>query len=308
MIEPRAPRRFPASPAAALVLVALLAPPRARAQEQDGWNAPEALALIARARDARQADAVDHERRAYQATATGHVFFLADRPTTGERTLIKADQIAIEVYWRAPRATRQRIIGQRDQKVLPTNIRYHLDHLTVVQDDFGDVILIGDGDEVSSVAHPAAAGSEGIYDFALGDAIAIAFPEGGEVQVQEIRVRPRALDRPGFVGSVYVDRASAAVVRMTFTFTPASYVDSYLDYIRISLDNSLWEGRWWLPYKQEIEIRRELPQLDFLVGSVIRGRFDVGDYVLNPDLPDDLFTTNRVTIVPEAERRAYAFA
>ena len=53
--------------------------------------------------------------------------------------------------------TRQRIVGMRDQKVLPTNIKYHLDHLTVVQDDFGDVIRIGDGDEVSTVLHPACA-------------------------------------------------------------------------------------------------------------------------------------------------------
>ena len=42
-----------------------------------------------------------------------------------------------------------------------------------------------------------------------------------------------------------------------FTFTPASYVDPYLDYIRVSLDNALWLGRHWLPRRQETEIRRE---------------------------------------------------
>ena len=290
-----------------LLLFLALAPTAASAQEPE-WNAPWALALIARAQGVRQRSSGDPDLRGYQASATGHVFFLVDRPGQERRTLIKADQIALEVFWRAPRDTRQRIVGQRDEMVLPTNIRYHIDHLTVVQDDFGDLIRIGDGDEVSEVAHPAAPGAEGVYDFRLGDSLSIAFGgAGGEVQVQEIQVRPRDAGRPGFVGSVYVDRASAAIVRMTFTFTPASYVDSYLDYIRISLDNSLWEGKWWLPYRQEVEIRRELPQLDFLAGSVIRGRFEIGGYAFNQDMPDGFFQGSRVTAVTEEQRRAFAF-
>src|SRR5262245_10882703 len=92
-----------------------LAPGAAQAQETEAWNAPDALALIARAREVRQATAGDPAHRAYQALATGHVFFLVDRPSTDQRTLIKADQIAIEVFWKAPRSTRQRIIGMRDE-------------------------------------------------------------------------------------------------------------------------------------------------------------------------------------------------
>ena len=125
--------------------------------------------------------------------------------------------------------------------------------------------------------------------------------------MNEVQVRPKRLDLPGFVGSVFLDRANAAIVRMNFTFTPASYVDRYLDYIRISLDNSLWEGRWWLPFRQEAEIRREMPALDFLAGSVIRGRFEISGYTFNLPLPDELFMGTPVTAVPEAEREAYPF-
>ena len=101
----------------------------------------------------------------YTATGTDAVVTI----TTDDLTLIKADQIALEVYWRAPADTRQRIVGLRDQRVLPTNIRYHLDHLTVVQDDFGDLIRLGDGDEVEAVVHPAAPGSR-----CAGDPVAAA--------------------------------------------------------------------------------------------------------------------------------------
>lgn len=291
-----------------LATVLLGGPGRVRAQEDRGWNARRAMDLMERARQRRLSTVVDTAFRAYRAEARGYVYFFLDRPETEDRTLVKADQIALEVYWQAPDRTRQRIVGLRDRKVLPTNIHYHLDHLTVVQDDFGDRIRMGDGDEVSEVVHPAAPEAASLYDFRLADSLSLRYGGGtDEVRVYEIRVRPKDPERPGFVGSVYLDRASSAIVRMSFTFTPASYVDPYLDYIRISLDNSLWLGRHWLPYRQEVELRREIPQLDFLAGSVIRGRFEIGPYEINPDLSPILFLGPRVTALPQARRETYPF-
>lgn len=291
------------------------APATAVLQEQaapvtppDVWNAPRALELMERAVQVRQNAAVDTAMHTYQADARGFVYFFIDRQGESERTLVKADQIALEVYWRAPNDTKQRIVGLRDEKVLPTNIRYHLDHLTVVQDEFGDLIRLGDGDEVAAVLHPAAPGAGRHYDFRLADSLTLTFTGGREpVRVYEIEVRPRDLDSPGFLGSVFLDRATATIVRMNFSFTPASYVDPYLDYIRISLDNGLWLDRFWLPYRQEVELRREMPQLDFLVGSIIRGRFEIGNYRFNDSLPDALFLTRGVSAVSEEQRRAFPF-
>ena len=75
----------------------------------------------------------------------------------------------------------------------------------------------------------------------IGLIAAISFPAVGNepVRVYEVEVRPKDMGRPGFLGSIFLDQRSGAIVRMNFTFTAASYVDSYLDYIRISLDNSL---------------------------------------------------------------------
>jgi len=275
-----------------------------RSERAGGWNDPAVLALVRRARVRRHATGVDTSFRSYSARARGYVYFFFDRRDSDQRTLVKADQVALEVYWKAPNHTKQRIVGLRDRKVLPTSIRYHLDHLTVVQDDFADLIRIGDGDEVAAVLHPIGPNSEAYYDFRLADSLSVRY--GGntdEVRVYEVQVRPKDLDGPGFLGSVYLDRATAAIVRMTFTFTPASYVDPYLDHIRISLDNSRWLGRYWLPYRQEIEIRREIPQLDFLAGGVIRGKFEIGGYTFNQDLPDALFAGRRVsTVAPEARK------
>lgn len=278
------------------------------AQEAAGWDDSRALALVEAARAVRQASAVDSTLVAYQSRAQGFVYFFLDRPDEEEHTLIKADQLALEVYWRAPGDTRQRIVGMRDEKVLPTNIRYHLDHLTVVQDDFGDRIRMGDGDEVEAVVHPAAPGAEAVYQYRLTDSLSLNYVGLTEpVRVYQVQVRPRDLEAPGFVGTLYLDRASGAIVRMAFTFTPASYVDPYLDYIRISLDNALWLGKHWLPYRQEVELRRELPQLDFMAGSIIRGRWEVRGYEFNPELPDLLFSGPRVTAAPQRLRDSYVF-
>jgi hypothetical protein len=300
------------SPRASLPLLALLLPllsaSSLAAQTGEAWNSQRVLELVARARAVRHSAAVDPGLHSYQGEARGYVYFFIDRPDSDERTLVKADQVAVELFWEAPNRTKQRIVGLRDEKVLPTNIRYHLDHLTVVQDDFGDHIRLGDGDEVERVLHPAGPDSEAAYDFLLADSLSITYGDGAEeVRVYEIRVRPKNFDRPGIIGSVFVDRTTASIVRMNFTFTPTSYVDPYLDYIRISLDNSLWMGKYWLPYRQEAEVRREMPMLDFLAGSIIRGRFEIGRYDFNTRLDPTLFLGRRVTAAPEAERLAFPF-
>ncbi len=246
--------------------------------------------------------------RSYSSTARGYVYFYLDREDTGERILVKTDQIALEVFWQAPDRFKQRIVGLRDEKSLPTNIHYHLDHLVVVQDEFGDLIRIGDGDEVEAVLHPAAPGSESVYDFLLADSVTLNLPATSDtVRVYEVQVRPKDFEVPGFVGSVFLDQAEKSIVRMSFTFTPASYVDPYLDHISISLENGLWMGKHWLPFRQQLEIRREIPYLDFPAGSVIRGSFEVRDYEINPPLPSALFTGRTVTALPEAARRAFPF-
>lgn len=214
------------------------------AQSRPDWNSPRALDLVARARELRHSAAVDSSFHSYQASAQGYVYFFFERPDSGERTLVKADQVALDLYWRAPNETRQDIVGQRDQKVLPTDIRYHIDHLSVVQDDFGDYIRVGDGDEVEAVLHPVGPDAESAYDFLLADSLSVSYAGGSEeVRVYEIRVRPRDFDSPGFVGTIYLDRTTSAIVRMRFSFTPASYVDPFVDHIRIALDNSCgWAG------------------------------------------------------------------
>jgi len=164
----------------ALVLTAIAGSPTgASSQSPTGtWNGSEVLELVRRARTLRNSTAVDPEFRSYTSDARGYVYFFVDRPDATENVLVKVDQIALDLYFVAPNTTRQRIVGRRDQQVLPTSIRYHLDHLTVVQDDFGDFIRLGDGDEVEAVAHPLGPLGEDVYDYQLYDSLRISYVSG----------------------------------------------------------------------------------------------------------------------------------
>lgn len=284
------------------------APPQEAPSAATRWNEPLVLRLIERAREQRQSVTVDSALTSYQARALGNVYFFVDRADSAQQVLVKGDQVALDLYWRAPNETQQWIVGRRDERVLPTTIRYHLDHLTVVQDDFGDFIRLGDGDEVEAVVHPVAPGAEAVYDYALTDSLRLSYAGGQEVvRVYEISVRPKDLKSPGYVGTIFVDRDRAAIVRMNFSFTPASYVDGHLDYIRISLDNALWMASHWLPYRQEVEIRREIPYLDFMAGSTIRTTFDIREYDFNVDIPDDRMRGRGVRTVSPNQQRAFEF-
>ena len=290
---------------AALALAALAGP----AAAQDGeWNAPRALELVQRAQERRQVALSDTGMVDYQADARGYIYFYLDRRETGERTLVKTDQVALDVFWKAPSYSKQRIIGLRDERNLPTDIQYHEDHLTVVQDNFGDLIRLGDGDEVRDVMHPAAPAGPSLYDYRLADSTTIRLPGSAEpVRVYKLQVRPRDPSRPALVGAVFVDRRQGDIVRMEFTFTRVSYVDPQLDYINVLLENGLYKGRFWLPNRQQVELRRELPELDLPAGGMIRGTMQISNYRFNQGLQESLFAGRRVVSVPHAQREGFAF-
>jgi hypothetical protein len=273
------------------------------------WNSDAALALARRGVERRTAAAQDTALSDYKARAHGFVFFLGQfGEGLGEPPrLIKADQLELEVYWKAPRLSKQRIVGWRDRAELPTDINYHEDHLGIVQNNFGPLIRLGDGDEVRDVPHPLSPLGAGVYDFALGDTLIIELPERA-VRVITLAARPKDYGRPRIVGTLYLDAETADLVRLRFSFTAAAYRDPQIEDVSIVLDNALWESRWWLPYRQEIEIRRRATWLDIPARGIIRGRWEIDGYVFNLGLVAAWFVGREITALPQAERDAFAWA
>jgi hypothetical protein len=277
---------------ALLVLLAggLLAAASGAPLAAQDWNDSTTLAFVEQATARRQATQADTSLRSYRTTAHGFLFFLGEAGRgEGARTqLVKADELKVQVYWQAPDRSKQVILGWRDGSWLPNDMRYHRDHLGIVTNNFGDRIRIGEGDEVRDVIHPLAPAGRAVYDYALDDSLSIR-TAAGSLTVRSVRVRPKRFGEPAVVGTLYLDATTAELVRFRFSFTPASYRDRDLEDISIVLENSLWENRYWLPFRQEIEIRRKIPWFDFPVRGVIRGRWEIRDYDLEIDIPEQVF-------------------
>ncbi len=253
------------------------------------WNSPEALALVDRATARRRAGEAAVTR--YTSRAEGVVLFLAQSgdDTAAAPRLVKADELQSEVYWEAPNRSKQTVTAWRERRFLPTDIAYHRDHLAIVTDDFGDAIRLGEGDEVRGVVHPLSPAGRDLYDYALGDSLNIV---AGAVSltVREVRVRPRDDQRPLVAGTMYLDNGTADLVRFRFGFTRSAYRQDDLEDITVVLERALFEKTLWLPWRQQIEIRRRTAWLDFPVRTIIRARWDVADY--------------DVTVAPEPARLA----
>src|SRR5215207_10211997 len=218
--------RFLAALVAAVVVYSgalALSPSAAAAQT---WNDARTRALVERATARRAAQLADTALVDYQAAAHGYLTFLAQ---VGEGfpeppKIVKADELALEVYWRSPDLSKQRIVGRRDTLLLPTDINYHRDHLGIVQNNFPNIIRLGDGDEVRDVPHPLSADGLNEYDFAIRDSLQIRLGPR-TLDVYEIRVRPKNDREPRAVGAAYIDRESGEVVRMAFNFTRSAFLD-----------------------------------------------------------------------------------
>jgi len=278
------------------------------AADAQTWNDPRSTELVSRATARRAQQLADTGLADYQATAHGYVTFLAQ---LGEGFLIppkiiKADELESEVYWHAPNQSKQRIIGRRDTLLLPTDIAYHRDHLGIVQNNFPDIIRLGDGDEVRDVPHPLSAAGQRAYDFFLADSFAIG-SGAHRIQVYELKVRPKDDKQPRVVGAVYIDPSEAQVVRMSLSFTRAAFLDQALEELSVVLENRLVGGRFWLPSQQKIEIRRMGTWLDYPIRGIIKGRWEIGDYRFNLGLPAVMFTGPEIVQSTPAQLKAFVW-
>ncbi len=283
---------------ASVVLCALLADPAPAFGQEKVSDDPTTLALVRMARELRVSAARNPDSVAYEARAEGHIYFYLERDDGGDPVPMRVDQVAVDLYRSRDGRTRQIVRGLRRQELLPVkNFRYFVDRLTAIQNGFGSRISIGQGYDVRDVPHPLGRDGEAHYRYRIVDSIRVTVPSmPAPVRVYEVDVRPRRDDVPAFVGSVFLEAATGALVRMVFSFTPASYIDPRNDRINVRLEHFLWEEKYWVPYRQVVEVRREMPELDLPVGTVIRATLEVSDYNRDPDLPPGFFSGPPITL------------
>src|SRR5688500_11496294 len=105
--------------AVAAFLIAVAASPTVMSAQQ--WNDPRALALVRLATDRRAQQLADSGLVDYQATAHGYLAFLIQMGEGFREPpqVVKADELALQVYWKSPNRSKQRIVGRRDTTLFP---------------------------------------------------------------------------------------------------------------------------------------------------------------------------------------------
>jgi hypothetical protein len=94
---------------------------------------------------------------------------------------------------------------------------------------------------------------------------------------------------------------------MAFSFTRAALRDKYLEDVSVVLENGLVDGRFWLPYRQEIEIRRTGSWMDFPSRGIIRGRWEICCARTNTGMSPAVTMGPEIVQAPPEELRAYPF-
>jgi hypothetical protein len=243
----------------------------------------------------------------YTADARGVLVF---QGKIGERipvppVTVKYTEIATRVYWTQPGLSKQVIVGLRDTAFFPEDIGYYNDRYGIIQNNFTDVIRLGDGRDVHEVPHPLSAKGMLEYDFAIRDSSSITL-SSGTIDIYVLAVRPKDASQPRVVGRLYITRADASVAKMALTFTRAAFnTDPRNESLTVTLENALVEGRFWLPRFQQMDLTRSVRALDFPAEAMIRARWEVYNYEVNVSLPQVSFSGPEIIGSPRAVLQQY---
>lgn len=273
------------------------------------WRDPAADSLVQRAIARRGLQLADSTLLSYRADAHGFLAFLAQ---LGEGVVIpprvvQSEELALQIAWWQPGRSAQRLVGRRDTTLLPADVGYYRDRYGVVLDNLPDRIRLGDGQDVRDVSHPLGANAPQLYEYTMGRPVRIGLP-GRDILVDEVKFRPRNGALPGAIGSVYLDRETAAVVRLSMTFTRAAILDKRIETLVVTLENGLVRERYWLPRRQEVEVSRGSTWFDIPARGIVRGRWEISNYDVNERIAPETQLLPRWSSAPRDSLRAHPFA
>ncbi len=230
--------------------------------------------------------------------------------------LIVASELASQVAYDRAAGLQVRMLGQRYVTSFGPDAEAGLDFSRpwFVATAPGDSLRILGGIELPERAaiHPFAEGAERYYAYEITDTLTLLTP-ARNVDLVEVRVTPTRGDEALVVGSIWVDAETGDVGAMQIRFVgkplwdtdddeSAEWANRILS-VSASLQQGLWETRYWLPHRQELELMVKIPFIgNFAVPVVFRsefGRYDVNtgqaiawlspDSVRTSDRPDPNF-------------------
>lgn len=230
------------------------------------YDSPATEALVRRAID--MSAQVPLELRDYHATVRSSLFItLAPDTAAGGDLPATVDETVSDVRWNRQGSLHQTVRGHRTRVLVPVpyTLASILERPWVIPHLYGSSIF-------TPFAGPQAVNPFGqrgpdFYSYTIDDPIRLRV-QGELITLVPVEVRPRVAPADEatvlVIGTFFLDQDRAAVARARYGFAGGrsdlpralGSLETYLE-----LENGLWEGQYWLPFRQRREIFFNSPVL-----------------------------------------------
>ena len=254
----------------------------------------------------------------------------------GRRRWAQVPNAAVEeqegtVQWVAPNDVRVDILGRRQQsRSREMTLTSNFDQPWFIPRGLGDSIRVF-GNEVPKQAalHPLAADGPAWYRYRLTDSIQISTNDGNRLKLLGVEVMPTRTGTSLVAGRLWLDGATADLVRFSFRFVGTALwispdedtegdsaqarrlnrIANRILTVDADLEYALQEQKYWMPYRQVVAGRVEIPWFgELVIPFEARTTFD--DYVINTGrpivfnipLPDSVVDPDSIRAIARARR------
>jgi hypothetical protein len=242
------------------------------------YDSPATAELVRRA--IVSSAAVPPELLDYNATVRSSMYLtLAPDTVAGGDLPATVDEIVSDVQWNRQGSLHQTVRGHRTRVLMPIpyTLATILQQPWVVPHLYGSAIFTPFAGP--QAVNPFGARGPDFYDYEADDPIRLRV-QGELVTLVPISVRPRVIPQDErtvvVLGTFYIDQDRAAVAQARYGFAggrgdlPSTLgtLETYLE-----LENGLWEGRYWLPFRQRRDIFFNSPLLGGGVAARVVNQF-----------------------------------
>ena len=230
------------------------------------------------------------------------------------------EQVA-DIQWQRPNDLRLDVRGRRSRsRSEDVELSSVWDRPWFVPRSVDDSLRIfSDEFPATGALHPLAAAAPAWYRYTLGEALSVTPGTGGTLRLFQVQVTPRRKGLALIAGEMWIDSASAEVVRLSFRYVGTGLwvlpegekrsdtasarrinsIANQLVSVDADLEYGLQDRRYWMPFRQVISGRVRIPLVSDLVipfravttfddFEINTGRPIAFELPLGPDDPDSV--------------------
>ena len=230
------------------------------------------------------------------------------------------EQVA-DIQWQRPNDLRIDVRGRRSRsRSEDVELSSVWDRPWFVPRSVDDSVRIfSDEFPATGALHPLAAAAPAWYRYTLGEALSVTPGTGGTLRLFQVQVTPRRKGLALIAGEMWIDSASAEVVRLSFRYVGTGLwvlpegekrsdtasarrinsIANQLVSVDADLEYGLQDRRYWMPFRQVISGRVRIPLVSDLVipfravttfddFEINTGRPIAFELPLGPDDPDSV--------------------